>query len=308
MTLKDIFSSLSIVGGIQGILILFGAPFLAGWLNWCKAYFTDRQRPWTYLFQPYRDLFKLLRVPAMRSRATSWVFAWAPWIAFLGYGVILFTIPVFKAPLLRADLILILYLLGLTRFTLSLAGLDNASSFGGLGSSREMFFHFLTEVSFFGVIAGIFLWSNSVFPSAIWNWESKKEFLMPLMAAIMLTIALFPVLLLEARRIPVDNPATHLELTMAGKAVELEFSGRDLAFIEWGESSKLAFMLALLVQVWIPSSLTSFSPLLWLAEALLLALWESRMPKMRLGQVPLVAGISLLLSLFAIMMRLFEGA
>jgi formate hydrogenlyase subunit 4 len=306
MSLKDIFSSLAVLGGIQGILILFGVPFLAGWLNWWKARFTGRRRPWTYLFQPYRDLFKLLRVPATRSRTTSLIFAWTPWIVFLCYGTLLFTLQIFQEPLLRADLILILYLLGLARFTLSLAGLDNASSFGGLGSSREMFFHFLTEVSFFGVIAGIFLWQDSAFLVSVWEW--KGNVWMRFGAAIGLILAFFPVLLLEARRIPVDNPETHLELTMAGKAVELEFSGRDLALVEWGETSKLAFMLALWVQLLIPRHLITFSPLLWLSVAVLLVCWETLMPKMRLGRVPQVAGISLLLSLFAIAMRLFQGA
>jgi len=307
MNLKEIFSSFSFWGIVQGVLIFVAAPFLVGWLNWWKGRLTGRHRPWTYLLQPYRDLFKLLRVPATRSRTTSWVFAWAPWIVFLCYGILLFTIQVGAEPLLRADWILILYLLGLARFTLSLAGLDSASSFGGLGSSREMFFHFLTEVSLFGVIAGIVLWSDSVFPSAAWDWELNTDVL-SLMAAILLTIALSPVLLLEARRIPVDNPETHLELTMAGKAVELEFSGRDLALIEWGEINKLTFMLALWGQLLIPRHLITFSPLLWLSVAALLALWETRTPKMRLGRVPQVAGISLLLSLFAIAMRLFQGA
>ncbi len=295
---------------LQGLAILAFAPILIGWTNWWKANFTGRRRSVVYLIQPYRDLFKLFRVPATRSRTTSWVFYWAPWVVFLSYGTLLFTLPVFFAPLLRADLILTLYLLGLARFTLSLAGLDSASSFGGLGSSREMFFHFLTEISLFGVIAGVFILSGSaVLP---YNFESQENGnLAFIISTLLLFAAFFPVLILETRRIPVDNPETHLELTMAGKAVELEFSGRDMALIEWGEMSKLLFMIALwmqlLVSLLIPNMTLAIMPLLWLVSGVGLALWESKIPKMRLGQVPTVAQISLLFSLFAIIVQFFNG-
>jgi len=295
---------------LQGLAILALAPFLVGWINWCKAYFTGRRRPAAYLLQPYRDLFKLLRVPATRSKKTSRVFSWTPWVVFLSYGTLLFTLPVFLEPLLRADLILTLYLLGLARFMLSLAGLDSASSFGGLGSSREMFFHFLTEISLFSVIAGIFVLSGSAVLHDFKHQENQDLIFGISIAT--LFIAFFPALLLETRRIPVDNPETHLELTMAGKAVELEFSGRDLALIEWGEMNKLVFMLALWMQLLIllpiPNAPLVIMPLLWLLAGAGLALWESKIPKMRLGQVSRVAQISLLLSLFAIVIHLFGGA
>jgi len=296
---------------LQGLAILALAPFLVGWINWCKAYFTGCRRPAAYLLQPYRDLFKLLRVPATRSKTTSWVFSWTPWVVFLSYGTLLFTLPVFPEPLLRADLILTLYLLGLARFMLSLAGLDSASSFGGLGSSREMFFHFLTEISLFSVIAGVFVLSGSAFILPDYPPVEDKN-LITNISAMALFVAFFPALLLETRRIPVDNPETHLELTMAGKAVELEFSGRDLALIEWGEMNKLVFMLALWMQLLIllpiPNAPLVIMPLLWLPAGAGLALWESKMPKMRLGQIPVVAQTSLLLSLFSIVIQLFNGA
>jgi len=310
MNMQIIFSSL------QGLAVFAFAPFLVGWINWWKAYFTGRRRPAAYLLQPYRDLFKLLRVPATRTSTTSWVFSWTPWVVFLSYGTLLFTLHVFSEPLLRADLILTLYLLGLARFMLSLAGLDSASSFGGLGSSREMFFHFLTEISLFSVIAGVFVLSGSAFVSQSLPLPDNKSLMSSIDKNLMLSIssialfaAFFPALLLETRRIPVDNPETHLELTMAGKAVELEFSGRDLALIEWGEMNKLVFMLALWMQLLILLPIWNaplmIMPLLWLLAGAGLALWESKMPKMRLGQIPVVAQISLLFSLFAIVIRLF---
>lgn len=305
MNMQTLFSVL------QGLVMLAVAPLLVGWINWWKARFTGRHRSIIYLLQPYRDLGKLFRVPATRSQTTSWVFYWTPWVIFLSYGTLLFTLSVFSTALLQADLILVLYLLGLARFMLSLAGLDSASSFGGMGSSREMFFHFLTEISLFGVIAGIFFWSGGASLSQgliVLDGNQKLAFSI---SAVSLFIAFFPALLLETRRIPVDNLETHLELTMAGKAVELEFSGRDLALVEWGEMNKLLFMLALWMQLLslllLPNMVLTIMPLFWLLSGVGLALWESKIPKIRLGQVPSVAQISLLFSLFAIVIRLFSG-
>lgn len=291
----------------QGMLLLLAAPALLGWINWWKARLVNRQRPLTYLLQPYRDLKKLLRLPATYAQPTSWVFRMAPVIVFAAYSSLLFTIPLLTKPLLTTDLIVVLYLLGLARFALSLAGLDSASSFGGLGSNREMFFHFLTEICFFAIIAALSLWSEA----NIRQTPARQIFYYVSLLA--LTIAFFPVLWLEARRLPVDNPETHLELTMAGKAVGLEFSGRDIALIEWAETNKLFFLLALWSQI--PISLLSQTRALqgplfllirvswWLLVGTGLAFWERRTPKMRLGQVPSVAQTSLLLSLFAILLR-----
>ena len=292
----------------QGILLLVAAPAILGWLNWWKARLNGRRRALGYLLQPYRNLFKLLRVPPTHSQATSWVFRWTPYIVFTAYGSLLFTLPIFATPLLDADLVLILYLLGLARFTLSLSGLDSASAFGGLGSNREMFFHFLTEISFFVLIVAFLLWSGNATGLTTMQIGSLFRIAPPLT----LTLAFFPALLLETRRLPLDNPGTHLELTMAGKAIELEFSGRDLALIEWAEMSKLLFMLSLL-----PNLLLSLLgheewlfvtvPMLWLLTGPLLAFWEWQRPKLRLGQIPSAAQTSLLFSLFAILLRLIPG-
>lgn len=300
---------------LQGLALLAFAPLFVGWTKWLNARFTNRHRSIAYCFQPYRDLFKLFRVPATRSQTTSWVFYWTPWVVFLSYGILLFTVPVFVTPpLVQADLILILYLLGLARFMLSLAGLDSASSFGGLGSNREMLFHFLTEISLFGIIIAISIWNGSAYILQNLTNLQTNESLTFGISAISILIAFFPAFLLETRRIPVDNLGTHLELTMAGKAVELEFSGRDLALIEWGEMNKLLFMIALWAQIFIwfislfiPNIPFAIVPLIWLLAGVGLALWEVKTPKMRLGQIFTVAQISLLFSMFAIVVRLFSG-
>lgn len=291
---------------LQGVGLLAFAPLFLGWLNWWKARLTHRKRPLTWIVQPYRDLFKLLRLPATHPKTASWVFRSAPYLIFAVYGSLLFMIPLWTRSLLPPDLLLILYLLGLGRFVLSLAGLDSAAAFGHLGSSREMFFHFLTEISLFPLLVAFWLWIN----------ETNKGQAVYWIATAAILASFFPVLLLEARRLPVDNPDTHLELTMAGKAVELEFSGRALALVEWGEINKLLFLVALWVYWFfgflgisaIPEWLSGWIQIvLGLLIAFGLALMEWSIPKLRLGKAPSVAQMSLVLSLFAILLRLIPG-
>ncbi len=317
---------------LQGAVLIVFAPLLMGWLKWWKAWFTGRRRPLTWIIQPYRDCFKLLRLPSTYPQPASWIFRKSPYLIFAAYGSLLFTIPLWTTPLLPADLLLIMYLLGLGRFSLSMAGMDSASSFGHLGSSREMFFHFLTEISFFPALTAFWLWTNEpallpphiaatpFAPTTLWPWmiessinRKKATFWL---AAVAILLSFFPILLLEARRLPVGNPATHLELTMAGKAVEIEFSGRSLALVEWGEASKLLFLVALWSQ-WLirlfgiynvlGGLLFLFYPVVWLLAASGLAVWEWRSVKIRLGRVPSVAFHSLALSIFAILLRLISG-
>ena len=315
---------------LQGAVLIVFAPLLMGWLKWWKAWFTGRRRPLTWIIQPYRDCFKLLRLPPTYPQPASWIFRKSPYLIFTVYGGLLFTIPLWTAPLLPADLLLIMYLLGLGRFSLSMAGMDSASSFGHLGSSREMFFHFLTEISFFPALTAFWLWTTE--PSL--NKEEATFWL----ASVAILLSFFPILLLEARRLPIGNPTTHLELTMAGKAVELEFSGRSLALVEWGEASKLLFLVALwsqwfirlfgnvlgellfLVALWsqwfirlfgnvLGGLLFLFYPVVWLLVASGLAFWERRSVKVkvRLGRVPSVVFPSLVLSISAILLRLISG-
>lgn len=301
---------------LQGISLVAFAPLFLGWLNWWKARLTGRRRPLTWIVQPYRDWFKLLRLPPTHPQTASWLFRITPYLVFVVYGCLLFSIPLWTSSLVPPDLLLTMYLLGLGRFSLSLAGLDSASSFGNLGSSREMFFHFLTEISLFPAIAAFWLWVNV--PLGKNPLDNLLLYMLLWLATPSILVTFFLVLLLEARRLPVDNPETHLELTMAGKAVELEFSGRDLALVEWGETNKLLFLLAWWSQ-WLFSLIFSKAgalssvaiPLLhltlWLLAGAGLAFWEWGRAKLRLGWVPHVAQTSLVLSLFALLLRLIAG-
>jgi formate hydrogenlyase subunit 4 len=201
-----------------------------------------------------------------------------------------------------------IYLLGLARFTLALAGWDTGSPFGGLGSSREMFFHFLTEIGMFSVFTILVIhWQtaditrmidkHSAILQNLTETLSSKPGLVTTAAIqdlglIFLAIAFASILLFETGRIPVDNPATHLELTMASKAIFLEFAGRDLALLEWAETIKFTFLVGLFGVLFLPGyvDIKIMDIMLFTFRAMILtiglAFWEVCQPKKRLGQTP----------------------
>src|SRR5260221_14525727 len=106
---------------LQGIILILIAPIFIGCLNWAKARLQGRPRKWNVILHPYRDFYKLFYVPAVRPQTTSWLFTMTPWVVFISYGLLAFTLPVFWPPLLRIDVILLIYILGLARFSLALA-------------------------------------------------------------------------------------------------------------------------------------------------------------------------------------------
>lgn len=308
-------------GLLQGVVLMAVAPLLLGLLNFCAALCQGRQRLPTTILQPYRDLFRLYRQRSVRAQTGSWLFAAAPVVQFVAYGALLFAAPwVLGPPLIRLDLLTVLYLLALARFTFSLAGLDAAAPFGALGSSREMFLHLQTEVSMALFIAAIAL-NRRILDlatlSAAQAGLGLKLWFQP--DLVLLVVALAAIILYEAGRIPIDNPATELELTMAHEAIAGEYAGRDLALIRWANAMKLAFLLVLFVDLF-PVSAGAVDGLWWrgiaglfqLAELLLLvvllALWEVTRPKLRLRKVYGPALVSALFSLTAILYTLALGA
>jgi formate hydrogenlyase subunit 4 len=307
------------IGLSQGTLVILLAPGIAGLLRYFKAGLQQRRRGPGTILQPYRDLLKLMRKPAVRSETTSWFFAITPAVLFVAYGLLVFLVPVFhRATLAQGDLIVVIYLLGLARFVLSLAGLDAGAPFGGLGSSREMFLHFLTEIGLVLIIGALMLRWETVSLSGLfeyhWALGVNGFLLRPELGLLALSLALL--ILLESGRIPIDNPATNLELTMAHKAIELEYAGRDLALIEWAEMIKLAFLLTLLGNLFMPfpalpgatSELDLLESGLALAAyalkivglVLCLALWEMSRPKLRLRAVVGPGLVAMALSLTTI--------
>jgi formate hydrogenlyase subunit 4 len=303
---------------LQGAFLIAIAPGIAGLLHYFKAGLQGRHRRFANAWQPYRDIYKLFRMPAVISDRCSWLFAITPTVLFVAYGWLAFLLPIIsRRPLIFTDLIVVVYVMGLARFTLSLAGLDSGAPFGGLGSSREMFFHFMSEIGLILILAALALhWNTVQIEELIRHHEQSAYTIFFKPDLLLLAISMAILILFETGRIPIDNPTTHLELTMAQKAITLEYAGRDLALIEWAEMIKLAFLLTLFSDLFLPFSLFSFleSSASWLFVvvslveylskmillAVVLALWETHRPKLRLRKVVELALISMALSLMAI--------
>jgi formate hydrogenlyase subunit 4 len=302
----------------QGLLLILAAPGVVGLLRWFKARMQRRRGP--DIRQPYFDLEKLLRRPAVRSEKTSWIFAQAPKVLFVVHGSLVFMLPVFhEATLITADLITVIYVLALGRFVLCLAGLDSGTGFGAMGSGREMFFQFLTEIGLIMVVAALMIqWNTADLGEllfhhrdlAFWGLLARPELML-------LGLALALLVIMESGRIPIDNPASHLELTMAQRAIALEYAGRDLALIEWAEMIKMFVLLALLGGLFLPLPGLSIPVngtdwgLIGLALVgvavkivvllFLLAIWELAQPKLRLRAADRLGLVAIVLSLITIL-------
>lgn len=297
---------------LQGLLFIALAPLITGALTWGKARRQGRRRPVKVMLQPYFDLVKLMRTPAVRPQTASWLLTLTPYALFAGYGLLAFTLPLFTAPLLTIDVLVLIYLLAATRFILSLAGWDAGASFGNLGGSREMYMQFLTELTLTMTFIGLALRWGQLDLTVILEKQGHLFFMeasqqMQNLGLLFLLPAMAIAVFLEAGRIPVDNPATHLELTMANKAVLLEFAGRDLALLEAAEAIKLTFLLVLFAQLFlVPLAFSNWAInaailVLRLAAAIfLLVWWETSRPKLRLGILHTWSGNAIVFALIAI--------
>ncbi len=301
---------------LQMSLVVLLAPLLTGVVRMFKARLLRRRGPSP--IQPYRDLVRLLRKEAMVAENASWLFRTAPYLIFAATWVAAAIIPTFATGLLfswTADLIAIIALLGSARFFLALAGMDVGTSFGGIGSSREMMIATLAEPSMLLIIFTLALVAGSTQLSAIAAFMTSSQVGLRVSLAIAL-IALIMVAIAENARIPVDNPATHLELTMVHEAMVLEYSGRHLAMIELAASLKLLLYISLIACLFVPWKLAAFGsgPLAYLiglfaylaklaAGGALLALFETATAKMRVFRVPEFLGAALMLGLLAALLR-----
>jgi formate hydrogenlyase subunit 4 len=296
----------------QLLLTLLLAPLLTGFIRKLKARLMQRQGP--PLLQPYRDLIKLSKKEVVLADNASWLFRVAPYLIFAATWTAAALVPTFATglPFSRsADLLAIVALLGSARFFLALVGLDVGTSFGGIGASREVMIASLAEPALIIVAFTLALIAGSTQLSEI------AAFIMSGDAGLRVSLglalgALIIVAIAENARIPVDNPATHLELTMVHEAMVLEYSGRHLAVLELAGSLKLLLYVALIAAVFLPWGLaTSGAPpnqyaigvAAFLAKVAfagaLLALFETTIAKMRVFRVPEFLGISLMLALLA---------
>ena len=231
------------VQGAQMLLVLLLAPLLTGFVRKVKARLMRRQGP--PLLQPYRDLLRLMRKEVVLADNASWLFRVIPYMIFAATWVAAALVPTFAAGLLfswTADLIAIVALLGSARFFLALAGMDVGTSFGGIGSSREMMIASLAEPAMLMIVFTLALVAGSTQLSTVAALHGRSDVGLRVSLGLAL-IALIMVAIAENARIPVDNPATHLELTMVHEAMVLEYSGRHLAMIELAAALKLLLYL-----------------------------------------------------------------
>lgn len=295
---------------LQLFIIILLAPLINGLIKKAKALTQKRVGP--PLLQMYYDLFKLMRKSAVISETSSWIFRATPYIVFSSTAVAALFVPVTTLiPLsgFTGDIIMLVYLLAMGRFFMCLAGLDTGSTFGGMGSSREAMISSIIEpailVSFFTL--GLTAKSTSV----IGIMSAMKEITHPLFHPVflMLFASLLVVIIAETCRIPIDDPSTHLELTMVHEAMILEYSGRHLALMELGASMKQLIFITLLVNLFLPmdqyialSGITALliSLLIYLIKiiliAILIAVIEVSTVKLRFFSIPNLAAFAFILS------------
>jgi formate hydrogenlyase subunit 4 len=240
----------------QLALLLLASPLVTGFIRTLKARLQTRRGPG--ILQPYRDLHKLLRKGMVIPNTASWLFAATPVVLFstsLAAGLMVPMVST-SAPLgLFGGVLAVVYLLGLGRFFLALAGLDTGSSFGGRGSSREMTISALAEPAMMLAVFTVAISANSTSPVEMAQAAVGQQWRFLAPSQMLACAALFIVLIAETGRIPVDNPATHLELTMIHEAMSLEYSGPYLALIEWAAWIKQLVLMALMINIFWPFGL-----------------------------------------------------
>jgi len=298
-----------VIQAIQFALVLALAPLLIGLVRKLKARLVRRRGP--SLIQPYRDLLRLLRKEVVLAESASWLFRAAPYLIFAVTWTAAALVPTFATGLpfsSFADLIAIIALLGTARFFMALAGMDVGTAFGGIGSSREVMIASLAEPAMIMIVFTLALAAGSTQLSTV-----AQVFAGGIGLRVSLGLALVALVLVaiaENGRIPVDNPATHLELTMVHEAMILEYSGRHLAVIELASALKLLLYLSLIACIFVPWTLASADAdavalgvglVAYLAELVvgagLLAVFETSIAKMRVFRVPSFMAISLMLGL-----------
>ncbi|MFD1626944.1 respiratory chain complex I subunit 1 family protein [Azospirillum griseum] len=290
------------------VLVLALAPLLTGWIRLVKSRLVGRRG--ASVLQPYRDLARLLRKEVVLADNASWLFRSVPYVMFTAIWLAAGLVPVFTTDLALAptgDLIALIALLGTARFFLALAGMDTGTSFGGIGSSREMMIAALAEPAMLMVVfsVAVLVRTTSLAEIAVYMMGGTVGLRVSLALAL---IALVMVAIAENARIPIDNPATHLELTMVHEAMVLEYSGRHLALIEGAAMLKLLLYAAVIACVFAPWGMaTPTQGSLWIGllsflaklatAGAALALFETSIAKMRVFRVGEFLGGALLLSL-----------
>jgi formate hydrogenlyase subunit 4 len=276
----------------QALVIVIVPPFMLGVIARTKARFGGRVGP--PLLQPYFDLAKLFRKGSVFSRTTTWIFRAGPVVAVVAALTAAALVPVGGGPAIvwfDGDFLVLAYLLGLARFFTMAAALDTGSPFEGMGAAREATFACLAEPAFvLGLLAlaraaGALSLSGFLGPAVAAQWSHAGP------SFVLVAAGLFVVLLAENSRIPVDDPNTHLELTMIHEVMVLDHGGPALGFIQYGASVKLFLFTAILVRLIVPVTEPAWAAWLALAAGVVaisiaIGVVESTMARLRLTHVP----------------------
>lgn len=305
-------SLISILLHLAGILVF--SPFLLGVIGKTKACFAGRRG--APVLQPYYDIVKLLQKGCVYSGTTTWIFRAAPMVsmsAILAAGLLM-PLAGLKAPVqFWGDVVLFAYLFGLARFFVVLAAMDTGSSFEGMGASREMTFSCLAEVALFLNLTVLALMSRRFSLAQMIAVDQHSLWSVAGPALMLVIISFFLVLLCENSRLPVDDPATHLELTMIHEVMVLDHSGVDLAYILYGGAAKLFVLGSFLVAIIIPCRFQNVFVDVGVylsgmtALAVIIGMIESTMARLRLNRVPYLLISAVILAVFALIVTLMRG-
>jgi formate hydrogenlyase subunit 4 len=303
---------------LNTVFVILISPLFISLIKKVKAYMQGRQGP--PLLQTYYSLLKLLKKERVYSGNTSLIIRITPYINVVCVIVASLFVPVVFIPGMTSgfgNVILFLYLLVSAKFFMALAGLDAGSTFGGMGSSREMTFSAVIEPVIIIVFAalGLLLKTTNLYQMFTTSLQSS---LLINPSTLLISLSLFIILIVETSRIPVDNPETHLELTMIHEAMLLEYSGPDLAMMEMSHAAKQTLLMAVLVNVLFPWGLTaspnvlsvSVSIIAFLAKGVVLAIavgvFESMFAKSRLFRLPNLFMLAFFFSFSTILFELLK--
>lgn len=312
-----------LAGFVQVAGVIAGAPLVIGLMRQVRA--RAEGRTGAGIWQPWRDIRKLLGKQNLKPLGTTWVFAAAPAALAATTLVIVATAPLVAtgSPLDPiADLITVVGLLFLGTVALTLAGIDTATAFGGMGASREITIAALVEPTILVAVFACSIPANSANLGAIVGNASAHPGQVISLASALAFVALVIVIVAETGRLPVDNPSTHLELTMVHEAMVLEYAGPKLAMVEWASGMRLTVLLALLANLFFPWGIAGADPgaldlvvgagaiaLKVAVLAAVMAAVEVFLAKLRLFRVPELLAGSFLLALLAVTAaNFFSGA
>ena len=304
----------------QTLLVVLIAPLMLGWLNQCRAWLQNRSGP--SVLQPYRVLLKLFDKDALLAHNASVLFRSAPYVQFGCMVLAASVVPIIETNLLfapAADVIALVGVFALACVFSALAAMDVGTSFGSLGARREMLVASLSEPALLMVFFTPLLIVQSSSLNVIVDTLAHREFaLYPSLA--FAAVAFIMVLLAENARIPIDNPATHLELTMIHEALILEYSGRHLALIEWAHAIKFTTYCAIGIALFVPWGIAQAGAWWLMPGAVVvlivklgfigvgLALLETVSAKLRIFRAPEFLGMAFLFAALGMLTRLLLGA